>query len=291
MNDNNNETWTPPDKGCMPAHIRKWAPPQCPVKAVIPLVEVATPENLKGLSNCFVYVQSTNTTYYIDNQHRFIVCWSGSVESNNYDLDANVLGLRNQFLIDEANNVVVYYDKLGNYRVLDFDGPVDGAIRLTVNYEGGSEPANWTPMTGIMNSLLSGTFGNKTTVDFLIEDASFTNESTHDTLSLADVFGLLESGRKVILDHVPLGAYYPYSEGNELISAPLFVDGVELNSKTTESNPELPGPVVCYTGGSLVVPMNANCGGTYLGAYLTKDPYNVYSFCVQGFGHFHSNEN
>ena len=94
MDNNNQETWTPPDKGCMPAHIRKWAPPQCPVKAVIPLVEVATPENLKKLSNCLAYVQSTNTTYYVDNQHRFIICWAGPVFADNYDYNTNPLGLR-----------------------------------------------------------------------------------------------------------------------------------------------------------------------------------------------------
>ena len=115
MDNNNQDTWTPPDKGCMPAHIRKWAPPQCPVKAVIPLVEIATPENLKKLSNCLAYVQSTNTTYYVDNQHKFIICWAGPVFANNYDYATNPLGLRGQFVPDFQNNRLVIYNNSGQY--------------------------------------------------------------------------------------------------------------------------------------------------------------------------------
>ena len=99
----------------MPAHIRKWAPPQCPVKAVIPLVEIATPENLKKLSNCLAYVQSTNTTYYVDNQHKFIICWAGPVFANNYDYATNPLGLRGQFVPDFQNNRLVIYNNSGQY--------------------------------------------------------------------------------------------------------------------------------------------------------------------------------
>lgn len=115
MDNNNQETWTPPDKGCMPAHIRKWAPPQCPVKAVIPLVEVATPENLKKLSNCLAYVQSTNTTYYVDNQHRFIICWAGPVFADNYDYNTNPLGLRGQLVPDFQNNRLIIYNNIGEH--------------------------------------------------------------------------------------------------------------------------------------------------------------------------------
>ena len=118
MNDDNNQSWTPPGKGCMPAHIRKWAKPQCPVKAVIPLVEVPTTDRIKTLSNCFVHVQSTNTTYYIDNQHRFIICWSGPVFADNYDYEENPLQLRGQIVPDLANNRVIVYDNTGEFMVI-----------------------------------------------------------------------------------------------------------------------------------------------------------------------------
>lgn len=115
MDNTDNQTWTPPDKGCMPAHIKKWAKPQCPVVAVIPLVEVATPENIKKLSNCFVHVQSTNTTYYIDNQHKFIQTWAGPVFIDGYDYETNPLGLRGQFMTDVSNGRLIIYNNAGEY--------------------------------------------------------------------------------------------------------------------------------------------------------------------------------
>ncbi len=115
MDNDNNKTWTPPDKGCVPAHIKKWAKPQCPVTATIPLVEVATPENIKKLSNCFVYVQSTNTTYYIDNQHRFIQTWAGPVFAEDYDYEENPLNLRGQFVPDFDNESLIIYNNVGEH--------------------------------------------------------------------------------------------------------------------------------------------------------------------------------
>ena len=125
MENETTETWTPPDKGCMPAHIKRWAKPQCPVKAVIPLVEVATAENLKKLSNCFAYVQSTNTTYYIDNQHRFIICWAGPIFADDYDADENPLGLRGQIVPDFANDRLIIYNNTGEHIVLTSGGGTD----------------------------------------------------------------------------------------------------------------------------------------------------------------------
>lgn len=289
MNDNNNEAWTPPDKGCIPAHIRKWAPPQCPVKAVIPLIEVATPENLKGLSNCFVYVQSTNTTYYIDNQHRFIVCWSGPVESNNYDLDANVLGLRNQFLIDEANGYGAYYDKIGNYAKFIFDGGnAIAPMRFTVSYTGGENPDDWT-VSDVENGLAVAPFGYRHIANFTVPTASFMNEETQEEVGPDEIFSLLESGKRIILDNVPLGAFFPYDEGNEMIRVNVFVDGVELANKVTDYLSDSPDPVLSYSGGAFVHNIDASTGGNYLGVAVHKDPYDQYWFTVQGYGHFHSN--
>ena len=107
---------------CMVASIRDGAQPQCPVKAVIPLVEVTTEENLKSLSNCFVYVQSTNKTYYIDNQSRFIMCWSGMVFKDNYDYETNPLGIRGQIVPDFANNRVIIYNNTGDSMVVGEGG-------------------------------------------------------------------------------------------------------------------------------------------------------------------------
>lgn len=289
MNDNNNEAWTPPDKGCIPAHIRKWAPPQCPVKAVIPLVEVATPENLKGLSNCFVYVQSTNTTYYIDNQHRFIVCWSGPVESNNYDLDANVLGLRNQFLIDEANGYGAYYDKIGNYAKFIFDGgSAIAPMRFTVSYTGEEYPDDWE-VNDVENGLAAKASGYKHIVTFTIPSVNFINESTQEMVGPDELFELLASGKRVILDHVPLGAYFPYGDDNDTIMVKTFVDGVELANIVTDYVEDMGDSILSYSGGAFVEAVDVYAGGNYLGTAIHKDPYDQYWFTVQGYGHFHSN--
>lgn len=107
---------------CMPAHVKKGAWPQCPVKAVIPLVEVATEENLKELSNCFVYVQSTNTTYYIDNQSRFIMTYKGMVFRDGYDYETNPLGLRGQIVPDFENKRVIIYNNTGDSMVVGEGG-------------------------------------------------------------------------------------------------------------------------------------------------------------------------
>lgn len=205
MDNDNKETWTPPDKGCMPAHIRKWAPPQCPVKAVIPLVEVATPENLKTLSNCFAYVQSTNTTYYIDNQHRFIVCWRGPVEASNYDLDANALGLRSQFIIDDGKNQVAYYNKTGRYQILGGEG--DKSTRLTVSYDIAGDWREFVmqgPDIDYKETLARG----HSVGSFTVPNPVFHNETTGANMTTEEVYNALKSGEHFIFDGLPVGLFY-----------------------------------------------------------------------------------
>ena len=96
--------------------------PLCPVKAVIPLIEVDTKENLKSLHSCFVYVRSTNETFYIDNQSRFILCWAGMVFQNDYDYEANPLGLRGQMVPDFENGRVIIYNNAGDSMVVGEGG-------------------------------------------------------------------------------------------------------------------------------------------------------------------------
>lgn len=103
----------------VPGCIRERAP-ECPMQAVIPSVVVESTSNLKNLADCFVHVTSINTTFYIDDKHRTMITWAGPVEYDNYDLEANTLGLRSQFLIDHANERGAYYDKTGNYETFSF---------------------------------------------------------------------------------------------------------------------------------------------------------------------------
>lgn len=102
-------------KGCI-----RQIEPSCPYEAVIPTLTVEDKSNIKDLADCFVHVSNINTTFYIDDKHRMIVTWAGPVEYDNYDLDANTLGLRSQFLVDNTNEILVYYDKTGAYQKYNY---------------------------------------------------------------------------------------------------------------------------------------------------------------------------
>lgn len=153
---NNDETYTPctqcgrpmayckgqccgKPKGCQ---CREYGPsvcgairqrqPECPHAAVIPSVVVEHADSLKDLCDTFVHVSDINTTFYIDDKHRPIITWAGPVEYDNYDLAANSLDLRSQFLIDFANNRGAYYNKTGNYQIFNFG---NGGGEETARYE------------------------------------------------------------------------------------------------------------------------------------------------------------
>ncbi len=121
--------------------------PSCPMQAVIPSVVVEDVTGLKNLADCFVHVTNINTTFYIDDKHRTMVTWAGPVEYDNYDLEANTLGLRSQFLIDHANDYAAYYNKTGEYQKFNFsEGGATTTQKLHVycpemedylNYSGG----------------------------------------------------------------------------------------------------------------------------------------------------------
>lgn len=108
--------------------------PGCPYKAVIPTLTVEDKSNLKDLADCFVHVSNINTTFYIDDKHRTIVTWAGPVEYDNYDLDANTLGLRSQFLIDHANDYAAYYNKTGEYQKFNFSEGSESKYTVTLDW-------------------------------------------------------------------------------------------------------------------------------------------------------------
>lgn len=116
--------------------------PGCPYKAVIPTLTVEDKSNLKDLADCFVHVSNINTTFYIDDKHRTIVTWAGPVEYDNYDLDANTLGLRSQFLIDHANDYAAYYNKTGEYQKFNFSEGGENKYTVTLGWD---RPSPTTP--------------------------------------------------------------------------------------------------------------------------------------------------
>ena len=79
-----------------------------------------------------MHVTGINTTFYIDDKHRTMITWAGPVEYDNYDLAANSLGLRSQFLLDFANNRGAYYNKTGNYQIFNFGNGGEETARYEI---------------------------------------------------------------------------------------------------------------------------------------------------------------
>lgn len=109
--------------------------PSCPMQAVIPSVVVENISGLKHLADCLVHVTNINTTFYIDDKHRTMITWAGPVEYDNYDLDANTLGLRSQFLIDRANDYAAYYNKTGGYQKFNFSEGGESKYTITLDWD------------------------------------------------------------------------------------------------------------------------------------------------------------
>lgn len=109
--------------------------PKCPFVAVIPSITVDDKSGIKNLADCFVHVASTNTTYYIDDKKRITQIWAGPVEYDDYDLDANTLGLRSQFLIDYANDYTAYYNQTGEYQKFNFSEGGESKYTITLDWD------------------------------------------------------------------------------------------------------------------------------------------------------------
>jgi hypothetical protein len=86
--------------------------------AVIPAITVEDVSGIKNIADCFVHVSNINTTFYIDDKHRMMITWAGPVEANDYDYENNPLNLRSQTVYDFENHRAIYYNKIGEYRVI-----------------------------------------------------------------------------------------------------------------------------------------------------------------------------
>lgn len=193
--------------GPMKAGCLREIEPSCPYQAVIPTLTVEDKSNLKDLADCFVHVSNINTTFYIDDKHRTIVTWAGPVEYDNYDLDANTLGLRSQFLIDHANDYAAYYNKTGEYQKFNFSE--DGADEpISITLTSYSETASdWVGYSSMGAELYYGTEDgwsvHHSVGGLIVPSPSFVNDKTGGTLSTNDVYDLLNSGKEIVLNGVP----------------------------------------------------------------------------------------
>lgn len=110
-----------PQCGCMSCQrgAIRHKNPECPMVAVIPAITVADMTGIKNIADCFVHVENINTTFYVDDKHRLMITWAGPVEYDNYDYVSNPLRLRSQTVYDFLNNRAVFYNKLGEYRIIE----------------------------------------------------------------------------------------------------------------------------------------------------------------------------
>lgn len=97
--------------------------PKCPFVAVIPSITVEDKSGMKNIADALVHVANINTTFYIDDKHRITKVWAGPIEADNYDFENNPLGARSQFVIDFANNVMMYYNATGAARYITIEDP------------------------------------------------------------------------------------------------------------------------------------------------------------------------
>lgn len=89
----------------------------------ISVVVCQTTEGIKGLANCFVFVQNINSTFYISPCHEITVIYSGPVFVDDYDAAENPLNLRGQKCYDYANNLAYIFNNQGKYRVIPLVDP------------------------------------------------------------------------------------------------------------------------------------------------------------------------
>lgn len=217
----------PMKKGCI-----RQIEPSCPYEAVIPTLTVEDKSNIKDLADCFVHVSNINTTFYIDDKHRMIVTWAGPVEYDNYDLDANSLGLRSQFLIDHTNDLAAYYTKTGEYQVIG--GPSeDSVVSITLSsYD--EDSTSWS-VASIMSTNIyeyqTESYGdNEYVAGLTVPSPVFTDDKTGETLSTSDIYGLLESGKEIKINGIP-HIYAFSSRSNFSLTFAGTYDGVSGFSK------------------------------------------------------------
>ena len=258
--------------------------PKCPHAAVIPSMVVEHADNLKDLCDTFVHVSDINTTFYIDDKHRTIITWAGPVEYDNYDLTANSLGLRSQFLIDFANQRGAYYDKVGNYQIFNFgNGGVVEPLSVTLHFDS-FDPTSWASLGASFPLTVSG--GDVTTWvegrELPADTFSFTNDATGNPISLDDIFAALDADEEVIFNNFPLSWVF------DMQSAPVpSINKLKVSSKHVVEDPD--NPITEYSGLALVsvgeVPDTPFGFRLYRYEYA-NDPGEppVYGLVVQGIG-------
>lgn len=189
----------------------------------------------------------------------------------------------------EENGALYFYANDGIWTKLVAGVPSDEPVRLLVGWDGAHYPEGWENVDAGTGARIEFGAGHANITRFQIPNDRlyFEREDTGASLNASQVYGLLESGKKVILDHVPLGAFYPYSASDNTIYAFAYADNVELSNRVYDEGAE--STFVSYTGGAYMPCIEADIH-TYLGVQIRREVgTQTVSFLVDGRGHFQSN--
>lgn len=245
--------------------------PECPYTAVIPSLTVDHVDSLRDLCDTFVHVSDINTTFYIDDKHRTIITWAGPVEYDNYDLATNTLGLRSQFLIDFANDRGAYYNKTGNYKTFSFGGGGGGNAPISLTLDSySSDVQDWVQASKMGADLFkhedSSYADYEYVTGFVVPSPVFSNDATGETLSLEDVYEILESEDEVLINGIP-HIYAGKTRGN--LASIRFMGTHDGVSGFSTAN------IDAYSDYSL--PAIQQYSATFMEHYATNhgDPYSV----------------
>lgn len=235
---------------------------------------VPTLEDGRFYRNSFIFVQEDDSTYYISDDKSEIPFGSRPKFIDDFDPTDPTIKYKSTVVYDVKNKKGYIYDPEGNRMDVDFVGGTQEK-HLTVDYEA----ATWETPT------MPGTIARITTPEIIYEsilsNVNFTGEDSSETYTAAQLFELLESGVKVILDNVPLGWYYDPTTPGYQINPDFVVDSVRFEQVTRyiSSEAECPDPKVYYgsayvSGVEYAVSLEKTCDG--------NGP--VYQFSVQGYG-------
>lgn len=231
--------------GPMKAGCLREIEPSCPYQAVIPTLTVEDKSNLKDLADCFVHVSNINTTFYIDDKHRMIVTWAGPVEYDNYDLDANSLGLRSQFLIDHANDLMAYYTKTGEYQIIGGAND-DEPIYIALSFQ---QTDGWPFFDGGLNIDFNTSAAAGSRINTrVVPSATFSKYGAPETTyTPEEVFNMLEAGKDVVFMGVPLEWTGRGMAGMGVSAPQVNTDNLRMTSKRERLNSASEDSQIEYT--------------------------------------------
>lgn len=243
-----------------------------PCESMVKICSFVTPTLTEGqrFRNSFVYNQEDDSVYYISDDGTPTRFGSSPMFINAFNPDDRKIP--RQTVFDFANQKAYIYDPEGNYITVDLATTSD-EIHLQVNLDGALWQGAATPARNI---------GGAGLYNFESEDVTFTNESTQTVLTCAEVGALLDAGKKIIFDNVPVGFYVDSPSGSpvELAEADVIADNLELSHIVRVPYSECPNGYWYYettvAAQNLVfcVSMVKTCG----------DEDDIYIFTVQGYG-------